>query len=72
MGQGARHIKAIILKFSKTPSVLHVQASCHVSLLTVVQVRMMDTIYSIANTVIVWLSSSSNDFDIMEVGPRFG
>ena len=37
-----------------------------------VQVRMMDTIYSTANTVIVWLSSSRNDFDITEVGPRFG
>ena len=38
----------------------------------VVQVQMIDTIYSTANTVIVWLSSSRNDSNIMEVGPRFG
>jgi hypothetical protein len=39
MDQGARHIRAIILKFSKTSSVLHVQISCHVSLLIVSPLR---------------------------------
>jgi len=42
------------------------------SAMMLIQVRMMDTIYSTANIVIVWLSSSRNDSDIMEVGPHFG